>query len=100
MTAAGYHVKAASELSQINRILAADPVDLLILCHTLSEAECEGVFAGRELHRPRVLALTAGGRSGCQARQRIIGMADTMDGPVSCFLRSKDLYVGSVTRPR
>lgn len=76
----GYHVSTASDLSGIPRAKDTAPFDLLILCHSVAEIECEFVKVLSVSRWPtiRTLVLLAG-PSGCLDTDH--KMFDVYDGP-------------------
>ena len=57
----GYRVECILESAELGQRLRLSPLDLLILCHTLSPLESEAAIAATKLRQPWavVLALTA-----------------------------------------
>ncbi len=78
----GYKVLTTMNLAEIDRITAQSSLDLLILCYTLSMAECDRALASAHSQRPAIksLVLVAGG-SGCSSAQQVDGVFDAMEGP-------------------
>lgn len=80
LASGGYDVLEASNFCEVKSNLLVRPVDLLVLCHSLSNADCEEI--SQELAArpgPKTLVLTAGPFSGCAA---IPGKAlNVMEGP-------------------
>jgi len=76
----GYQVCRVANFDDLERILAAGQIDLLVLCHSLSMEECERsialTFAWPQM---KSLILTAGPKG--YADQITGAVLDAMDGP-------------------
>jgi DNA-binding NtrC family response regulator len=72
----GYQVSPVTIRADIASLLDSTPFDLLMLCHSLTEADCERLIADTSKRQPRVksLILTAG-EPGCHSRM----MSDVFD---------------------
>ena len=81
LASVGYDVTEAANLSQVKRTLSERPLDLLILCHSLSTDDCHHTLALATSRWPlmRILVLTAGA-SGCST-QLISEVLDAIKGP-------------------
>jgi hypothetical protein len=72
-------VYSATRLLALNRILTDRPIDLLILCHTLTTEECERAKSVVEAHSPqvKVLVLEAANFAQCAATgDRVVSTAE------------------------
>jgi len=60
--AAGFHATAAFTLAEVEAVLTKDPETLLVLCHTLTVAQCEAALNMAYSHRrgAKNLVLSAG----------------------------------------
>ena len=81
----GYHVVTASHLSDIPRIRDTEAFNLLILCHSVMESECEFVRIVAVSRWPSIVSLVLhAGSSGCS------DLSDTIfnvgDGPARLLL--------------
>jgi hypothetical protein len=92
---AGCKVYVATRLLTLNLILADKPIDLLILCHSLSTEECERVKSVVQGHSPKVkvLTLTAGDFPPCIASGD--RMVSTGGGP-KALLNAVDQITGKI----
>lgn len=54
---AGFRVSFAQELNPVSQLIRECSVDLLVLCHTLSRAECEAAGSIAEKQRIQLLRL-------------------------------------------
>lgn len=91
LASAGYEVMEATDLDEVKKILSAWPIDLLVLCHSLSDADCEEV--SNELNarpRPKTLVLTAG-PSGCSTAT-VGEVLDAREGPAKLLSTVKRLF--------
>jgi DNA-binding response OmpR family regulator len=80
LEAAGYQVRTTGEYPEVVRILDAESIRLLLLCHTLSAEECRRVLAAANRpHGLKTLALTAG-MGGCHDHVQT-EVLDALDGP-------------------
>ena len=51
---AGFRVTAVAEIAQVEAIVKARPVDICVLCQTLSSAECEGILETVRVHTQEI----------------------------------------------
>jgi CheY-like chemotaxis protein len=90
----GYVVRTASDLTELDRMSAEGPVDLLILCHSLSVEEAalaEAVVSSRYA-RVKILALVIGtSRRGDALHAATVA---TNEGPAGLLLRVESLTSG------
>ena len=58
-----FRAKGAGRVREAEDLISTQPFDLIILCYTLSEAECRRViqFAAAQKRRPQILILTPAG---------------------------------------
>ena len=63
LESAGFAVRSAADRAEACRVLAAEPIAALILCHTLSFAEREEILAAAHARKPglRSVILNANG---------------------------------------
>ena len=87
----GYQVCATSELAKIEEILSREQVDLLVLCHTLSRAQCDKaeILAAR-VSCP-VLTLLAGD-AGCDPGENNQSV-EVFKGPEAVLTRIEHLLI-------
>ena len=53
----GYRALSIRSIAALNRVPLTPPIDLLVLCHTLSAKECESAIAHARLRWPNVKEL-------------------------------------------
>lgn len=92
LRSAGYTALGADTLQDAAQILLHEQIDVLILCHTISEADCRRTLALPVSKTTKVLILNAGSY-GCSTRLchefSFLEPLDTSEGPVQ-FLSTVD----------
>jgi hypothetical protein len=77
----GYRVLTLVDLSAFAAIPQDPPIRLVLLCHSLSEDECEAAMLLAEARWPGIQSLTLGAEAG-RAPSGLLGqLLHTMDGP-------------------
>jgi DNA-binding response OmpR family regulator len=81
LESADCRVYAASNFLALNQILGDRPIDLLILCHTLTSEECDRAesIARTYTRKTRVLVLTASNFVSCEKRADAV--VNAYEGP-------------------
>lgn len=83
LEAAGYQVRTTKEFSEVAPV--PDPVDLLILCHSLSLEECGRTFALASTRWPKIRCIVLPeGASAC-SEQMLGSVLDATENPVKPF---------------
>jgi hypothetical protein len=81
LEAAGYQVRTTTEFSEV--ALESDPVDLLILCHSLSLEECGRAFALASTRWPKIRCIVLPeGASAC-SEQMLCSVLDATGAPAT-----------------
>jgi DNA-binding response OmpR family regulator len=84
---AGFRVCFAQELRQVSELIRERSVDLIVLCHSLSGAECEAAASTGENERIQVLRLLFTEeecrRTEGLERMAAHGIFDSMRGPIA-----------------
>lgn len=91
LASAGYQVTEAINFCEVEKILSERSIDLLILCHSLSEADCKEVSEKLQVEpRPKALVLTAG-PFGCHVGINA-EITDAREGPAKLISTVKRLF--------
>jgi DNA-binding NtrC family response regulator len=78
---AGFRVRTASSLPDIHQLLSEPTMDVLLLCHSLSTAECNEALAMTQERWPRIQTISLiSGSSGCSS-QPTDAIMNAADGP-------------------
>lgn len=54
---AGYQVSQASQFSELQQATSERPVELVVMCHTLTPDQCEETRTCTQMHRPAIKRL-------------------------------------------
>jgi hypothetical protein len=77
----GARIWVATNLAGFDQIIAVVAIDLVVLCHTLTQEECDAALVITNLYRPQVRSLLLiSGLRGCQ-RGSAEQVVDTASGP-------------------
>jgi CheY-like chemotaxis protein len=78
---AGFRVRTASSLPDLHQLLAEPAMDVLLLCHSLSTAECDAALTMTQDRWPKIQTISMlSGSSGCAAEPTDAVM-NAADGP-------------------
>ena len=80
---AGYEVSVAQEIRQASQLLDREHVDLIVLCYSLSRAECAELIATSRGEVPTLLMTECGemGSRDCDMREVADSCFDSILGP-------------------
>jgi len=78
---AGFRVWTATQHAEVEDILSAEPIDLLIMGHTLSAKDCEMALAAARRLRPEMKMLVLTENSFMHFGEEQDGVASAVDGP-------------------
>jgi DNA-binding NtrC family response regulator len=81
LESAGCTVYTAMRLLAVNQILTERPIDLLILCHSLTTEECERAKSVVEAQSPKVKVLILTAANFTQCNVRADGVVNAGEGP-------------------
>jgi DNA-binding NtrC family response regulator len=81
LEARGYRVRTPSDLGELERMASDGPVDLLILCHSLSAEDSVRAAAAVSSRQPRARILVLTGSSSSQMMGLHAATMDSGDGP-------------------
>jgi len=78
---AGFHVRTASSLPDIHQLLSEPSMDIMLLCHSLSNQECNEALSITHERWPRIQTIALiSGSSGCGSDSADVVMEST-EGP-------------------
>jgi DNA-binding NtrC family response regulator len=78
---AGFRVRTASCLPDLHQLLSEPTMDVMLLCHSLSTAECDEALAMTTQRWPRIQTISLlSGSSGCNS-QPTDAIMNATDGP-------------------
>jgi len=78
---AGFHVRTAANLPDIQQLPAQPPIDVMLLCHTLSGDDCDGALAITRDRWPSIQTIAmVSGRSDCGSKSTDASI-DASEGP-------------------
>jgi CheY-like chemotaxis protein len=78
---AGFRVRTASSLPDLHQLLAEPAMDVLLLCHSLSTAECDAALTMTQDRWPKIQTISlVSGSSGCNS-QPTDAIMHASDGP-------------------
>ena len=91
---AGFDALSASNLNDVERLIEAEAIDALILCHTISPEEDEALLVKAWTVQPsmKALVLTANKRNGFVARD--VPTVDVWNGPDAFIKKLRTLVAG------
>jgi DNA-binding response OmpR family regulator len=80
---AGYEVSVAQELQQVSQLLDREDVGLIVLCYSLSRAECAELIAASRSEVPTLLITECGemGNRDCDVKEVADAWFDSILGP-------------------
>ena len=81
LEASGYRVLMATELAEVKRVVGAEGIDLLILCHSLSTAETQEALAVVAAHTHKVHTLIMAAYWGSYSAGVPDLVLEAMEGP-------------------
>lgn len=92
MLGAYFEVNAAGRVLEAQILLAEHPVDLIVLCYTLTDDDCEKVLHAARAHSPdaKILMLTITGYSGNKTPRNSYSLAAEA-GPFILVKKSAEL---------
>ncbi len=91
LKAAGFDTRSVMTVAEFKRAIAEGRWRVLILCHTLSEAECSLVLAAAAAHAPEMPIFTL--RSGFSARAIVsVESIEVLNGPKRLLERVSSLF--------
>jgi hypothetical protein len=93
----GYRVLTAMHLAELDRIPKTPPIDLLVLCHTLSAKECAHAVARASSRWPAIKKLALVRDASKRASQVLDQVLQTLDVPARLLTKVSELvgYAGS-----
>ncbi len=78
---AGFHVRTAASLPDIHQLLSEPSMDVMLLCHSLSTAECDEALTMTQERWPQIQTISLiSGSSGCNS-QPTDSVLNASDGP-------------------
>lgn len=97
---AGYLVLTATDALEANRILASQPIHLLILCHTLADEERRNVLSVAHASQPALRTLALVANAAHYAADSPEAILSTLDGPRTLLAAVHELTgTGQLTSP-
>lgn len=78
---AGFQVCIATTLAEVEGIINIEPIDLLILCHTLSSEECSGALRVSHAMGPKIKTLVLQAQAPTCPAARQEDVFDIFSGP-------------------